>query len=224
MFAGNKRVAAEVIASAGGRYVDVAIMAPVHPLRARSCWFRGRMPTRGSRLAAMGMNPTVVGDRVGQASTIKMLRSVMIKGIEALTAECLLAARRPRSRSCARIFAGQRSGLRLWAHEALTTLKDGGSRRRAAEMEEVGRTLRELGLPDRMATATAQWQAEVASLRVSMQGDPELPARRPYPVGVVRHTSLNLRHLRAFLAVRRKGRSPAPRFCATYRNQRCRRR
>ena len=31
---------------------------------------------------------------VGQASAIKMLRSVMIKGLEALTAECILAARR----------------------------------------------------------------------------------------------------------------------------------
>jgi 3-hydroxyisobutyrate dehydrogenase-like beta-hydroxyacid dehydrogenase len=33
-----------------------------------------------------------VGDTIGQASAIKMIRSVMVKGIEALTAEMLFAA------------------------------------------------------------------------------------------------------------------------------------
>ena len=56
----------------------------------RSSWF---LVGAATALGALGMRPTVVGDRVGQASTIKMMRSVMIKGIEALTAECLLGAR-----------------------------------------------------------------------------------------------------------------------------------
>src|SRR3546814_3110369 len=38
-------------------------------------------------------NIRIVGGDVGRASTIKMLRSVMVKGIEALTAEMVLAAR-----------------------------------------------------------------------------------------------------------------------------------
>ena len=45
-------------------------------------------------MAALDMRPRVIGDKVGDASAIKMIRSVMIKGLEALTAECLLAARR----------------------------------------------------------------------------------------------------------------------------------
>ena len=36
--------------------------------------------------------------------------------------------------------------------------------RRAAEMREVAATLRELGLPDRLAAATAEWQAEIGGL------------------------------------------------------------
>jgi 3-hydroxyisobutyrate dehydrogenase-like beta-hydroxyacid dehydrogenase len=36
----------------------------------------------------------VVGDDVGRASAIKMIRSVMVKGVEALTAEMMLAATR----------------------------------------------------------------------------------------------------------------------------------
>ena len=37
-----------------------------------------------------------VGAETGAAAAIKMIRSVMIKGIEALTLECFLAARLPR--------------------------------------------------------------------------------------------------------------------------------
>ena len=36
--------------------------------------------------------------------------------------------------------------------------------RRAAEMREVAATLAELGLPDRMARATVEWQHQVAAM------------------------------------------------------------
>ena len=39
------------------------------------------------------MNFEIVADDIGTASAIKMCRSVMIKGIEALVVECLLGAR-----------------------------------------------------------------------------------------------------------------------------------
>jgi 3-hydroxyisobutyrate dehydrogenase-like beta-hydroxyacid dehydrogenase len=46
-------------------------------------------------LAGLGFaNLRVVGGDVGRASAIKMIRSVMVKGMEALTAECVLAAAR----------------------------------------------------------------------------------------------------------------------------------
>jgi hypothetical protein len=35
--------------------------------------------------------------------------------------------------------------------------------RRAAEMREVAATLRDLGLPDRLAAATVEWQAQVGA-------------------------------------------------------------
>src|SRR3546814_14190298 len=46
------------------------------------------------RLAPLGMRVEVVGDTVGQASTIKMSRSVFMKGIEAILCESLVAADR----------------------------------------------------------------------------------------------------------------------------------
>ncbi len=45
-------------------------------------------------LTPLGMRTQIVGDEVGAAAAIKMVRSVMIKGIEALTLECFLAATR----------------------------------------------------------------------------------------------------------------------------------
>jgi 3-hydroxyisobutyrate dehydrogenase-like beta-hydroxyacid dehydrogenase len=44
-------------------------------------------------LAPWGMQIDFVGERLGTASGIKIIRSVLIKGIEALTDEMLLAAR-----------------------------------------------------------------------------------------------------------------------------------
>ena len=38
------------------------------------------------------MAPKAVEGPVGRASSIKMVRSIMVKGLEALTAECSLAA------------------------------------------------------------------------------------------------------------------------------------
>lgn len=170
---GTKARAAGAIEGAGGRYVDVAIMAPVHP-RGAAVPLLVSGPHAGAAaeaLAAIGMTPTVVGDRVGQASTIKMMRSVMIKGIEALTAECLLGARLAgvEERVLASLQASD-PGFDWAARSAYNferMAQHGG--RRAAEMREVAQTLRELGLPDRMAMATAEWQSVIGALGVSLQ-------------------------------------------------------
>ncbi|HEX8594528.1 MAG TPA: hypothetical protein VF682_14805 [Pseudomonas sp.] len=44
-------------------------------------------------LEPLGFNVTVVAQSIGVASAIKMCRSIMIKGLEALTTECLSTAR-----------------------------------------------------------------------------------------------------------------------------------
>lgn len=165
---GTKRQAARVIGAAGGRYVDLAIMAPVQPRGHRTpCLVAGPDADAALALAArLGMDWQAAGAEIGAASAIKMLRSVMVKGFEALTAECVLAARRAGVADAvlASLQASdpgfdwrKRSSYnleRMMAHGA----------RRAAEMREVAQTLRDLGLPDRMARATADWQDAIAAL------------------------------------------------------------
>lgn len=165
---GTKRQAAELIASVGGHYVDMAIMAPVKPLLHRTpVLLSGKFAAEAaSRLAQLDMQPSVAGSQIGDASSIKMLRSVMIKGLEALTAECLLAARRAGVEE--RVLASlQASDPQVdWAGRGaynLERMRVHGARR-AAEMREVANTLQELGLPSHMAAAAALWQDELAAV------------------------------------------------------------
>ena len=91
---GTKREAARAIEAAGGRYVDVAIMAPVDKGLAVPLLISGPHALAAQPLLeALGFTDTrVVGDEVGRASAIKMIRSVMVKGLEALSWECAAAA------------------------------------------------------------------------------------------------------------------------------------
>lgn len=172
---GTKRAAAAVVTKAGGRYVDMAIMAPVHPALHRTASLISGPHAEEAQavLSALDMNVRVAGLEVGDASSIKMLRSVMIKGFEALTAECLLAARRAGVEEA--VLASLQASDPGWdwakrgAYNLERMLVHGG--RRAAEMREAAATLRELGLPDRMAAATAAWQDEIGALGLTAGPD-----------------------------------------------------
>jgi 3-hydroxyisobutyrate dehydrogenase-like beta-hydroxyacid dehydrogenase len=165
---GAKRRSAEIVAKAGGYYVDVAIMAPVYPKLHRTPLLIAG-PSSGEALellTSLGMDAKISGQTVGEASAIKMLRSVMIKGMEALTAECLLAARQAGIEE--RVLASlQASNPEIdWSRQAAYNLERMmvHGRRRAAEMREVAVTLAELGLPNGLASATVEWQQQIGEL------------------------------------------------------------
>ncbi|MEP3891942.1 MAG: DUF1932 domain-containing protein [Hellea sp.] len=75
--------------------VDIAIMAPVYPKEANVPLLLSH--PNGETLAAtlnkLGLNVRTVGAEIGRAAAIKMCRSVLIKGMEALTLECFQTAR-----------------------------------------------------------------------------------------------------------------------------------
>ncbi len=100
---------------------------------------------RPSGTAALpgGGSVAIVPGAVGAASSIKMIRSVMVKGLEALTAECFLAA------DAAGVTEAVRASLDAswpgtdWGAKADYNLERMMAHgiRRAAEMEEVAKTL-----------------------------------------------------------------------------------
>jgi 3-hydroxyisobutyrate dehydrogenase-like beta-hydroxyacid dehydrogenase len=159
----SKRESAKVIDGACGRYVDVAVMSPVHPARrATPLLISGPHAEAGAAtLSALGFtNVRVVGDDVGRASSIKMIRSIMIKGQEALTAEMMLAAER--AGVADEVLASLGEGWASKADYNLERMRTHG-KRRAAEMEEVAKTLVGLGVAPVMTNGTIQRQREMAT-------------------------------------------------------------
>jgi 3-hydroxyisobutyrate dehydrogenase-like beta-hydroxyacid dehydrogenase len=150
------------------RYVDVAVVAAIHPARHRTPLLISGPQAQAAAplLRELEMQLSVVGDAVGAAAAIKMIRSVMIKGIEALTLECFLAASR------AGVLDAVTASLKNnypgldWPKMADYNLERMASHgaRRAAEMEESAATLRELGLDPLMVDATVKRQREMGAL------------------------------------------------------------
>ncbi|MEM9047180.1 MAG: DUF1932 domain-containing protein [Pseudomonadota bacterium] len=171
----TKRAAAAAIETAGGRYVDVAIMAPVHPARHRAPLLLSgpHSAAAGRMLKSLGMQPSTVGARVGEASAIKMIRSVMIKGMEALSAECFLAARRAGVEDRVLASLDASNPEIAWAQQGAYNLGRmmAHGARRAAEMHEAAQTVAGLGLGGGMSSATAAWQARIAALGVAPGAD-----------------------------------------------------
>lgn len=164
---GTKREAFEAVTAAGARYVEAAVMTSVPPKGIRSPTLIG-----GPHAAAflpvardLGMQVEVFSDEVGGASSVKMCRSIMIKGMEATITECMLTARR---------YGVERQVLASLAdtlpHESWPDLARYmmsralvHGRRRAEEVREVTRTVAEAGLEPMQAPATAlrqDWAAD----------------------------------------------------------------
>jgi 3-hydroxyisobutyrate dehydrogenase-like beta-hydroxyacid dehydrogenase len=113
------------------------------------------------RLALLGMNATAVSDQIGVASAVKMCRSVMIKGMEALAVECLFAARRYGAEDAVLDSLDAtypQMGWREKLPDYLVSRVAEHGKRRAAEMREVAESLRDVGIQPVMAEATAERQ------------------------------------------------------------------
>jgi 3-hydroxyisobutyrate dehydrogenase-like beta-hydroxyacid dehydrogenase len=171
----TKRDAAELVEAAGGKYVDVAVIAPVHPARrAVPLLVSGPLAEAGANmLAEFGFtNIAVAAGPVGAASSVKMIRSVLVKGLEALTAECFLAA--DQAGVADQVIASLNASWPGvdWAQKAdynLDRMIVHGLRR-AAEMEEVVKTLDALGTGSAMARATVERQQAIGALGLSSAG------------------------------------------------------
>ncbi|MBO9498960.1 MAG: NAD(P)-dependent oxidoreductase [Novosphingobium sp.] len=164
----TKRGAAKAIGEAGGRYVDVAVMAPVDPA-ALSVPLLLAGPAAGEAmdlLNALGFAKTrIVGDEIGRASAIKMIRSVMVKGIEALSWECAEAARAAGvlDEVTASLDASEKQSP--WAERFAYNRErmEHHGARRAAEMEESAKTLLDLGVEPVMTRGTVIRQRDAAA-------------------------------------------------------------
>ena len=159
---------AALIDAANGRYVEMAVMTSVPPYGIRVPMLSGgpHAADVAPLLATLGFRVEPASDKLGVASAIKMCRSVIVKGLEAMVIESFLTARRYGVErqvlaSLAETFPGldwEKNGdyffQRVVAH----------GKRRAEEMREAAATVREGGLEPFMASAIADRHAWLAAL------------------------------------------------------------
>ena len=164
---GRKQNTADLL-DGKARYVDVAVIAPIHPKRHQTPLLIAgpHADAVGPLLDELEMKFSIVPGGTGKAAAIKMIRSVMIKGMEALTLECFLAASR------ADLLEEVTKSLKNnyptldWTRIADYNIERMASHgeRRAAEMEESAATLRELGLEPLMVESTVKRQREMGAI------------------------------------------------------------
>lgn len=166
---GTKRQCAALIDGAGALYVEAGVMTSVPP-----CGIRVPMLLGGAQAAALaarlngwGMDARAVSEQLGVASAIKMCRSVMIKGLEALVVESYAAARAYGVEEHVLPTLQETFPSIDWAAQGAYFFQRVAQhgQRRAEEMRESARTVREAGFEPLMTAAIAdkqQWVAEQA--------------------------------------------------------------
>lgn len=167
---GTKQQAAVLVGAAGAHYVEAGVMTSVPPygIKVPMLLGGGMATVLAAQLAAWGMDAKVVSDKLGVASAIKMCRSVMIKGLEALVIESYATARQygvedhvlPTLQETFPSIDWQQQGAYFFSR----VVQHG--RRRAEEMRESANTVREAGFEPLMASAIAhkqQWVADQAA-------------------------------------------------------------
>ncbi|MDP2257714.1 MAG: DUF1932 domain-containing protein [Polaromonas sp.] len=166
---GTKQQCAALIEAAGAHYVEAGVMTSVPPYGIRVPMLLGgaKAAELALLLTGWGMDARAVSERLGVASAIKMCRSVMIKGLEALVIESYTMARAygvedqvlPTLQETFPSIDWSAQGAYFFSR----VVQHG--QRRAEEMRESANTVREAGFEPLMAAAISakhQWVADQA--------------------------------------------------------------
>jgi len=167
------------VTATGAVFVEAAVMAPVPPYAQRVPMLLGGAGAArfAEALSPFGMRFEIVSETVGTAAAVKMCRSIIVKGLEALLFECVLGASRYGAEE--RVFASLAETFPGVNWHKLADYMIGRvvvhGERRAREMEEVAETLKAMGIEPIMAEATARRQDWSAELNLRSHFGPEGP-------------------------------------------------
>ena len=168
----TKRATAAVIEAIGGRYVEAALMSPIQPKGIHSPillgghWAQTFLPLTRQ----LGFeNVTFCSAELGRAAATKMCRSVVIKGMEALLMESLLAAHHYGVETEVLASLSNLLPETDWTEKAhymiFRSLAHGA--RRAEEMREVAKTVADADIEPLMSRACAERQQWAAAYKES---------------------------------------------------------
>lgn len=175
----TKRAIDQTVSATGARFVEAAVMAPVPPYGHQVPMLLGGVAAQSfvALLAPFGMRLEIVAEQIGAAVAVKMCRSVMVKGLEALLFECALGA--VKYGADERVFASLEESYpgmnwRQLAGYAISRVVEHGERR-ARELEEVAATLRAAGIEPLMAEAIVKRQDWGAQLKLKEHFGGQVP-------------------------------------------------
>ncbi len=185
-----KQSIGQLIEARGARFVEIAIMSPVPPHGHRAPMFLcgAHAPALVEWLAPFGMNLEVISEQWGAASATKMCRSVIVKGLEAILFESVLAS--VPYGADERVFATLNETMpgidwkKLAGYMVGRVIEHG--ERRARELEEVAATLRAIGVEPVMTEAIVKRQDWGASLNLLPEFGGKPPADYRVVVNAIR--------------------------------------
>jgi 3-hydroxyisobutyrate dehydrogenase-like beta-hydroxyacid dehydrogenase len=179
---GTKIKTNKIIKFSGASYYDLAIMAPIHPLGHKTKMLvAGPNKTKINKiLKKLKFNYEWENTEIGKAAVIKMLRSIMIKGVESLLTECVTASEKIGIHDRILLSAEKTLGIKnikkladyFMERSALHGL------RRSDEMNEVVKTLKEMKLSSHMSKAISNHQKMIGKLKLKKKFKNKIPQNR----------------------------------------------
>ena len=166
------------IESGGGRYIDVAVMGGFFKqgIKAPMLVAGQEAEAAVAWMNASGFVATLLGPKPGSASSVKMLRSTLVKGIEALGVEALVTARRQGILDEVLGCLGDADDMTLGGFIAmLVQTHIVHAHRRWEEMGLVARTLRETGVDPLMTEAIERSHRRSADAHIA-PADGQVPS------------------------------------------------
>jgi len=175
---GTARGIGQTMTDAGVRFADGGIIGPPPTRPGNRIFTSGPGAHQLSALGNYGLDIRVLDGEVGQASGLKMCYAAMTKGLQALGAELLVAARLLGVEEQLRAEqnqGGDLAAVRRFVESALPNMPP-KAYRWIGEMEEIARCFEELGLPGRLMFGAADVYTNFRDGGVLAQ---ELPLERP---------------------------------------------
>ena len=150
------------VEAAGIHYVDIAAMGGFSTYGHRAPFvLSGPAAERAAAwMRPLGFDVSVMSGRAGDSSSVKIIRSIMVKGLEALGVECMVAAHRAGlTEEVLACFADIDDRTFAGMVTSLTASHTNHAKRRMEEVDKVMENLAELGMEPIMSSATRRSHA-----------------------------------------------------------------
>jgi 3-hydroxyisobutyrate dehydrogenase-like beta-hydroxyacid dehydrogenase len=169
----------EIVEAAGARYVDAGIIGgPPRGTVTPRIYASGPHAAELAELEEYGLSIPVIGDKVGQASGLKMCYAGMTKGLQALGTELLVTARKlGLDEHLKAEMGGSQKILRQWFERSIPGMPP-KAHRWVGEMEEISKTFADAGMTPSILLGAADMYRWIATTPLGHESPEERDSER----------------------------------------------